>query len=325
MDKLKAVFITVAFILILSLGIWRGVEWMANPVSVDSTEQQEFVVAKGDPIALVARKLKEANLIRAPFAFRMLVTTRNINIQAGQYNLSPSMSTYEIAQTLTHGTFDYKITIIEGLRVEEIAEQLNSEIGLPIEEFLEDAEEGYVFPETYFVPAEISAQGFASLMRATFDEKVNAEIKDDIAAQGLSLDEVVTLASIVEREANTAEARPIVAGILLKRWKNDWPLEADATVQYALASRYKESGAVEFSWWPKNLTAADLEIDSLYNTRKYKGLPPTPICNPGIDSLKATVYPTQTDYWFYITDTEGEMRYSRTMDQHNQNVLKYLR
>lgn len=327
MKKFELKFlVAVLVVVILPFFIWRGLRYMSEPVSAVESGRQKFIVEKGDPIALIARNLKKADLIRSPFVFRLLVTSRNMTLQAGEYNLAPSMSVYEIAQALTHGTFDYQVTTIEGWRIEEIAEHLNSEIGISAQEFLENAEEGYMFPETYFVPADITGQEFASLMRITFDKKVNSEMRSDLEDQDLTLDQVVTLASIVEREANTDSARPVVAGILLKRWRNDWPLEADATVQYAVASSRNNGVSGEDSmWWPNKLTAADLEIDSQYNTRKYKGLTPGPICNPGLSSMQAVIYPEQTDYWFYITDTEGEMHYSRTVDEHNQNVLRYLR
>ena len=142
-------------------------------------------------------------------------------------------------------------------------------------------------------------------------------MKNDLVKTGLNLNEAVTLASIIERETLTSEERPIVAGIYFNRLNNDWPLQADATVQYAIGTNR--------NWWPKNLTRADIEINSPYNTYKSQGLPIAPIASPGIVSLSAVVYPEDTDYMYYIHDSEGKIHYAETLSEHNANVAKYLR
>jgi len=137
-------------------------------------------------------------------------------------------------------------------------------------------------------------------------------------ANGLSLEEVVILASLLERETITDEERPIVAGILLNRLNADWPLQVDASVQYALGDS-KE-------WWPRPLTRDQIEnTTSRYNTYKYSGLPVGPISNPGISSLKAVANPEDTDYWYYIHDDDGKIHYAKTLEQHNANIAKYLK
>ena len=115
----------------------------------------------------------------------------------------------------------------------------------------------------------------------------------------------------------------MVAGILLKRLKADWPLQVDATLQYALANFRCSQIKTDCNWWLIP-TAADKKTDSLYNTYKYKGLPPTPICNPGLVSIEAVVYPQDSDYWFYLSDKKGQMYYARTVEEHNSNIQKYL-
>jgi UPF0755 protein len=133
------------------------------------------------------------------------------------------------------------------------------------------------------------------------------------------------LASLVEREARREEDRPIVAGILLKRWQNNWALQADATIQYEAGSKNCGIGlkGEKCDWW-EPVKKTDLGIDSPYNTYKYKGLPPTPICNPGLASIKAVIYPKETDYWFYLSDTSGKIHYARTVEEHNENIRQYL-
>ncbi len=332
MKKTKLTFLIAIFaVLILPLTVWRGMQILVSPVSATDGELQAFVVEKGDSIAKIGINLKQAGLIRSPFAFRMLVTTRSMTLQAGEYALSPSMTTAEIAEELTHGTFDYKLTIIEGWRVEEIAHYISSELGISAADFINNAEEGYMFPETYFVPKDIDAQQLAGLMKNTFNEKITEQMVSDLKKQDLTLSQAVILASIVEREVNTDAGRPVVAGILLKRLREDWPLEADATIQYAVANQNNQSSRTGSSvpkqsvWWPKNLTQADLEVDSPYNTRRYKGLPPTAICNPGLASIQAVIYPKFTDYWFYITGNDGNMYYAETVEEHNENVARHLR
>ena len=159
-------------------------------------------------------------------------------------------------------------------------------------------------------------------MKNNFDKKYSTLTKTVLPQNN-----VVNLASIVEREARLPDDRPVVAGILLKRLENDWPLEVDATLQYAMATRKMENGKWKtgsFDFWPKEITADDLELDSPYNTRKYKGLPPTPICNPGLSAIEAVIRPTETEYWFYLSDKEGKMHYAKTIEEHNLNISRYL-
>jgi UPF0755 protein len=221
------------------------------------------------------------------------------------------------------------VTIPEGLRREEIAEKFisglekqGSEIMHFRSEFLEESSdlEGYLFPDTYLFPRDVKASVVVSTLRNTFNMKME-EVGNNYPS-GYGLNDIVTLASLIEREAITDEERPVVAGILYNRLTNNWPLQVDATVQYAIANvRCKDK--VECSWWPKSLTREDLEVDSPYNTYKYPGMPPFPISNPGLKSLIAAVNPTSSDYYFYI-HVDGKIYYAKTLSEHNENVRKYL-
>ena len=133
----------------------------------------------------------------------------------------------------------------------------------------------------------------------------------------------MTLASIIERETKGADERPVVAGILLKRLNAGWPLQVDASVQYAVSSSNCRGRILDCEWWPI-LTRSDLDIDSRYNTYKYAILPPGPIANPGLTSLQAAVYPQSSDYWYYIHDDKGIIHYAKTHEEHNENVARYL-
>ncbi|MDD2822692.1 MAG: endolytic transglycosylase MltG [Candidatus Daviesbacteria bacterium] len=213
-----------------------------------------------------------------------------------------------------------KVTLLEGWRVEEMAEKLNKELGIKNEDFLKIAKEGYMFPDTYFFDQDASASAVASKLRATFDLKYDADLQTKIKNAGLTPSEGVILASIVEREARSSEARRMVASILLKRLRIDMGLNVDASIQYALGYQTQEK-----SWWKRHLTKNDLKVNSPYNSYIHAGLPPTPICNPSLSSLEAVANADlKTPYLYYSHDLEGVPHYAKTLEEHNQNVANYL-
>lgn len=315
---MKRVIITL-FILMLLAGagfIW----WKQGLAAVNSkdTTTKIFVVKKGEGLRSIVRQLKQERLISDPIVFFLLVKRLAIdaNIQAGDFRLSPSMTAEQIAQELTHGTLDAWITIPEGLRSEEIAQLLKKNIPTYQDSWILQLKknEGYLFPDTYLVPKDADIKLVIQIMRNNFDQKWQTlNIQQDKTA--LSSNNTIILASIVEREAKYPQDRPIVAGILLNRIKQDMPLQADATIQYAIG----EAG----NWWP-NPTKEDLQIDSSFNTYKYYGFPPGPIANPGIGSMKAAAFPAKTNYLYYLSDKEGGMHYAQTLEEHNRNIKKYL-
>jgi len=286
-----------------------------------SSDQVEFYISPGEASEKVAQRLKDAGLIRSQLAFRLLLVKDGLTkkIQAGRFLLSSDLSASEIAQKLTHGVLDVWLTIPEGWRAEEIAAEFESKLGIVPADFLKVAKEGQMFPDTYLLPTDITAAKAAEMMLANFEKKFDVALKKEAQKQGLSPDQALVLASIVEREAKFSEDRPIVAGILLKRWQNGMALGADATLQYALGYSQEEK-----TWWRRNITEEDLKLDSPYNTRKSAGLPPGPICNPGLSAIKAVANPQKTDWWFYLSDKEEKMHYAVTLDEHLQNTQNYL-
>jgi UPF0755 protein len=178
-------------------------------------------------------------------------------------------------------------------------------------------EEGKYFPDTYLVPKQITLEAVRQLLRRTFDEKT-APLGLNNSASGLTAEEVIILASLVERETKTDADRALVAGVLSNRLKIGMKLDVDATVQYVIGFT-KADG-----WWKKNLTSEDLQIKSPYNTYLYAGLPPSPICNPGLAALKAVLDPTETDYFYYLSDKTGAMHYAVTFSEHKANIAKFL-
>lgn len=325
--KLVSIIVILIAIFFFAKGWWNS---QLTSVSTDKSTKV-FVIAKGAKISEIAKELKEENLIKSELVFKIYVKQNNLvnKLQAGSYKLSPSMSTPEILKTLQSGSEDMWVTLIEGWRIEEMAKELSSKLSFSSEnsrertiqssEFLDLAKEGYMFPDTYLFPKEATTEYITSTLRKTFDARLTEELRSRIRSQGLSETQGVILASIVEREARSAEARKMVASILLKRFKIGMALNADATVQYALGFQEKEN-----SWWKRHLSLDDLKIDSPFNTYLHAGLPPAPICNPGLLSLQAVANAdSATPYLYYYHDSKGVSHYAKTLEEHNQNVADY--
>lgn len=315
--------------------------WRQNskPVSTN-TQEVDFLVTKGKGASQIAQDLYSKELIKNPLAFKIYVQIRDYSdkIQAGRYSLSPNLDLPQVVDILIKGPKDVWVTIPEGLRREEVVERFIQGLGKTgqeeetfRQEFLDASygAEGYLFPDTYLFPKDVNAENVVSAMRNTFDKKLG-EI-GGVENTDLKLEEIVILASIIERETKTDEERPVVSGILLNRLDIGMGLQADATVQYAIGSVKCEMGSETLTarnekcnWWGI-LTKEDLAIDSPYNTYRYKGLPPGPISNPGLSSLKAAVNPEESDYLYYLHDSEGGIHYAKTLDEHNENVRLFLK
>ncbi len=275
-----------------------------------------FVVNKGESTKSIGQRLQKQGLIKNYYAFLayLQLTGQVGKLQAGSFRLSPQSSVPDLTEELRKGRIDVWVTFIEGQRREEYAEIINQELNLPVDEFLDltKNKEGRLFPDSYLFPTDVVVPQVIKKMDDNFKSKW--EKLDN--QTNFSQDEILVLASLVEREVKTDEDREIVAGILVKRLENDWPLQVDASVQYA-------KGGAD-NWWPK-VSGADLRtIDSPYNTYMYKGLPPTPICNPSLESIKAVIGYRPTDYWYYLSDHQGKVYYARTLDEQNVNIGKYL-
>lgn len=299
-----------ALAVILFLAIVSALWWQVStsPAKPKVTTTQQFVISKGDGVREIAKKLKDQSLIRDQVAFFLLIKKLNIekNIQAGTFQLSPSMSASDIALALTSGTEDIWITVPEGWRSEEILGYLGAQ-GFNTEGVDWRADEGKLFPDTYRIPKQSSVSAIRALLRQTFDSKTT----------GLKISsQTLILASMVEREAKFASDRPKVASVLLNRLSLGMKLDIDATVQYALGK--------PGNWWPKELSLEDLKVKSPYNTYINAGLPPAPIANPGLSAIQAVINPTQTDYLYYVSDKAGHLHFASTLEDHNANVAKYL-
>ncbi len=317
----KSTFLTLLFI-VIAVGVFLYYKEGTLPVDKIDKSSKIFIVKSGEPLSTIAKNLSNHGLIRNKIIFYLVTKQLGIDkdIQAGDFRLSPSMDVYQIAKALTHGTKDVWVTLIEGTRKEEMAQIIAQNMDIPETEFIKEATEGYLFPDTYLLPRDATVGAIIKILKNNFDQKFSSKLKQKAAALGLSPREVIILASLVEKEARASQDRPEVAGILLKRLRAGWPLQIDATVQYALGYQPNEK-----TWWKKDLTTDDLKIDSPYNTYINDGLPPGPICNPGLSSIDAVVNAdVNTPYWYYISDKSGRMHYAVTLEEQNANSKKYL-
>jgi UPF0755 protein len=227
------------------------------------------------------------------------------------------MSAREIANEFTHGTQDLWVTVPEGQRAGEIAETLKNKLPNydPSWDKVLEENEGYLFPDTYSFPKEADIDLVVKTMRDNFESKYKTL---DTSKTNLTKEEIVTLASLIEREARHDEDRPIVSSVINNRLNAGMKLDIDATLQYILGYQSDQK-----RWWKEGLTNEDKTLRSAYNTYANAGLPPGPISNPGIESLRAAISPSQTEYFYYITDGSGTNRYGKTLEDHEANIEQY--
>jgi UPF0755 protein len=330
---LEYLFILVAIVIVALAFFW----WNQNtkPVSGDKTVS-DFVITKGTNAEKVGRDLHSKGFIKSPLAFKLYVqlTDKTQKVQAGQFKLSPSYSLVQIVDSLSKGPTELWVTIPEGLRREEVVEKIILSLEMSGNsadtfrtEFLAQTKdwEGMLFPDTYLFGRDVTASKVVSTLKNTFDKRVDAQMKADIAKSGYTEKQIVTLASIIERESKnkTVDERPTIAGIFYNRMKLGMPIQADATVQYALANEKCKVTIKCEDWWP-TILRADYEFKHPYSTYTNTGLPPGPIANPGLTAIKAAIYPTESNFLYYIHEKDGTPHYAATLAEHNENVRKYL-
>lgn len=302
-----------------------------------------FTVQSNESVSSIADRLHQEGLIRSPTYFRLRIqfTGKDQDIVAGQFQLRTDMSTAQIIDTITSEEAvsfeETTVTFLEGWRVEQYAEAL-LEAGLitSTEEFIEatfdarwNAEypilhsrpsgrglEGYLFPDTYTFRDDATPHDIIATMLDNFDARVTPEMRASVDALGMSFHQALTLASIVEREAALESERPLIASVFFNRYVASMPLEADPTVQYQLG----EPG----EWWPV-ITGSDLDEGGSYNTYLNPGLPPGPICNPGLDAMRAAFAPEPSDYLFFVARGDGSHAFAETFEEHQENVDLYQR
>lgn len=334
MKKFFLIISTLVIFVVISLsGFFYWWNTNSQPPSL-SSETVRFVIPKGLSAMQTANKLYQSGIIKSPIAFKIYVqfTDKSRQIKPGEYNLPVNLKLTSVIEKILKGPDEIWIIVPEGLRREEIAKKIISQLSVEDDNFFYEqfmtassGMEGYLFPDTYLFPPDIDAANIVLKMNSTFKEKYQELLEQTQSPLNKTQNELVTMASIIERETKSIDERSIVAGILWKRLDTDgWLLQADATVQYAIVNSQLKTNSMKLeNYWPI-LTKEDLEIDSPFNSYKYKEIPPSPISNPGIDSIKAALFPSNSDYWFYIHDSDGVIHYAKTLSQHNQNIAKYL-
>lgn len=279
-----------------------------------------FTIGIGRPLVGIANDLENAGYIRSKLIFSTLVTLLGgeRRVLPGDYQLSHGESVFGIAWQIVRGDYGVervKVTVPEGKTVGQIASLLDATFAdFDAESFRAFAEqhEGYLFPETYFFFSTVTPEEAVRAMRTMFDSET-ADLFSSSALAGRTVSSVVTMASLVEREAHGSDDRAVIAAILYKRLALGMRLQVDATVAYA-AGKGDET-----------LTKADFALDSPYNTYRHGGLPPAPIANPGIAALRAALFPANTDYLYYLHDKNGSIHYAKTYAEHQKNIARYLK
>lgn len=309
---------------LLSWRLLQGEENLTSPANPFG-EKVSFQISLGESPTTVSNRLEAGGLIRDAAVFRnfLIYSGLDTQIQAGDYVFSPATPAIDLAYTLLDATpTEVPFAVLAGWRLEEVAESLpHSGLNISADIFLAEAQnrnlEGYLLPGVYIVPRIISVKTLLDVLTATFEESVTPEMQAGFANQGLSVNDAVRLASIVEREAVVDDERPLIASVFLKRLAVGMMLEADPTVQYAAGYN-----AGQVTWWTNPLSAADLQFDSPYNTYRYAGLPPGPICNPSLESLRAVAFPAQTPYYYFraTCDDSGQHNFAETYDEHVGNA-----
>jgi UPF0755 protein len=278
-----------------------------------------FSVREGSVLTSISQDLKEKGIIRSKpsLEFFAILFGGDRHIVAGDYFFDRPISAWSVAYRLAAGAHHIKalkITIPEGFNVKGIADELKLNIfDFDRQKFLASAGglEGYLFPDTYFFYPNTTPNEIIRIMKDNFSQKI-APLADGIKKSARTEGEIITMASLIEKESGGPGDKAYISGILWKRIKMHMPLQVDATIVYLTGRDGKD------------ITPDDFKIQSPYNTYIHLGLPPAPIANPGIDSIKAAIYPEDSPYLFYLHDKGGNIHYARTFQEHQQNEIKYL-
>lgn len=327
-----------AGLILLVCGVFGGaggLYWSLNKAQGSSTRAITFHVNNGDTVTSVANRLQRDGLIGSALLFRLDARLQRLagKLRAGNYTLRPDMSIGGMIGALQiYRNLNIAITIPEGLRKEQIAQILRRH-GISGAQFLREVNhpdftlpilagkpkghslEGYLYPNTYYVPPHYSGKLFAEMMVRTLGEVFTPAMRQLATHNGMGTYGVLKLASIVEREAREPAERPLIASVYLNRLKTPSKiLNADPTVQYAMGK--------PGNWWPR-LTSGQEDASSPFNSYTHAGLPPTPICNPGLASIQAAVTPANTTFMYFVAKGNGYHAFARTLAGQDANIQKY--
>ena len=315
--------------------------------SVADDEARLIVVEGGDTAATIGARLASAGIISTGSSFERLakITGAERTLVAGEYEFQLGTSPVDALVRIRDGlTASRVVAVPEGWRLEEVAELLETLEVVTSEDFLTAANalatsgtsidldllvsrpisgtlEGYIYPATYSFSRSVTATEVVLTMIEALSDRLTPQLREEARAQGLTVHQVLTLASIVEREVVLPEERALVASVYRNRLDIDMLLQADPTVQYAITAR--PGSIVEFGYWKRELSLQDLQFDSVYNTYRESGLPPGPIANPGIDSIIAVIRPAPRDFLFFVARNDGGHAFARTFEEHQANIRQF--
>jgi UPF0755 protein len=297
------------------------------------TANEQFVeIPSGTGTRAIGERLVSAGVIRDAFSYRLALwmSGRATQLKAGEYRFSDSMTPRQVIDKIARGdVYVTSVTFPEGLTIEQMAHIFEMAGFATAASFVEAARnvslvsafdpkardlEGYLFPDTYALPRRTDAPRLVRLMVERFEHALTAEMRTSAASRGVSVRELVTLASLVEKETAKGEERPLVAAVYSNRMRIGMGLQCDPTVIYALQRAGRFTG---------NLRREDLAFDSPYNTYRYAGLPPGPIASPGKASLDAAVHPAAVDYLYFVSRNDGSHQFASSLEEHNRNVQKF--
>ncbi len=323
-----------------------------NSPPVDFPIHKIISIEKGNSLKRVARKFEEQHLVRSAFVFETIgwLLQKEREVKAGEYFFENQLGVFSLLKEITGHNYKnqlVKITVVEGADLRDIG-NLFEKTGLwGADDFFKvtgrpavdcrssvciDSQtqvtksgslaslkphyasmEGYLFPDTYYVPVDITPESMTAVMVENFEKKMTTELREAVVKSGYSFYEILTMASLIEKEAAKEQDRRFISGILWKRLKNNMLLQVDAVFPYIIGKNSLQ------------LIKEDLKIDSPYNTYLYKGLPFGPIANPGLESIKAALYPTESPFWYYLSDKSGNLYYSVSYEEHLIKKAKYLK
>lgn len=323
--KWTAIAVVAAVLLGAGLFLAFGTSHTIERSDRDAGENIYMVVKPGTTASEISDRLMQLGVINSRLRFWWLMKLQGdaSKFKTGTYAFTPHMDEQAVLDKLVAGdTTVVKFTIPEGFGIKEIAKRLADEGLVDEQEFLAEAKdfapydymkkrpnvryaaEGYLFPDTYVIHSDVSSEGIMKMMAEDFDTRLTPALRQQAAAKGLSIHDLITLASLVEKEARYDEDRPIIAQVFFKRLQMGMPLQSDTTLQYLMTG-------------PKeDVSIADTKIDSPYNTYQHEGLPPGPIASPGMKSILAVLNPANTDYLYFVADRQGHNHYSQTYDEH---------
>ena len=310
----REVVILVIGIFVVSLILLFSYIFLAPADFVNGTT---ITVEKGSSLNNIAKTLEKDHVVRSAFWFQFftLMLANEKNIEAGEYRFESPLPSFAVARVFAYGQRNSRVvkgTIPEGLTNKEIAVLLTRKLALfNAEDFLSKAKEGYSFPDTYFFTPEATADDVLEILTGTFHKKT-AELQTKTLPDGVTFDDIIKMASILEKEARTSKDMAMVSDILWRRIQIGIPLQVDASFAYILGKGTSE------------LTLEDLSTDSPYNSYIHRGLPPTPISNPGLNAINAAISPISNQYLYFLTGKDGEMYYSKTFEEHVAKKQKYL-